>query len=102
MKILFERTGGFAGLKLQRAFDSEDLPPGEAKRFHALLKNSRILEMPEIAGPVTSGVDRYRYKLTIENDEGVRTVEAAETSLSDAMRPLIEWLTRMRLSRPRS
>jgi len=81
-------------MKLQRAFDSKDLLPDDAKRLGLLLKQSRLFDLPQEIKRSPSGVDRFYYKLTVESDEGVRKLEASEASVPDDMRPLIDWLTR--------
>jgi hypothetical protein len=95
MRLFFERTGGFAGMKLRRAFDSDELPPGDARRLGALLRQSRFFELPpELQSSSSHSPDRFHYKLTVENEAGIRTVEASEASVPEEMRPLIDWLTR--------
>jgi len=46
MHILFERTGGFAGLKLKASLDAESLPPQQARRLRKLLQQSRFFKLP--------------------------------------------------------
>lgn len=94
MRLLFERTGGFAGMKLQRAFDFDELPPGDAKQLDALVRKARFFDLPPHLKSPSPGPDRFHYKLTIENEAGIRTVEASEACVPDEMRPLIDWLTR--------
>ena len=96
MRISLERTGGFAGIKVQRVVDSKDLLPAEAKRLTALLKKARFFELPTELGGESPGVDRFHYKLTVENDDGTRTIEASDASIPDGMRPLIDWLSHAR------
>jgi hypothetical protein len=98
MRLFFERTGGFAGMKLQRALDSKDLPPGDVKQLGALLRKSRFFDLPPELKTSSPGPDRFHYKLTIENEAGIRTVEGSDASVPEEMRPLIDWLTRF--SRP--
>ncbi len=96
MRISLERSGGFAGMKVRRVIDSNDLPPSEAELLAALLKRSKFFELPpELTSP-SPGADRFHYRLTVESDEGVRTVEASDASVPDGMRQLIDWLTGMR------
>jgi len=94
MRISFERTGGFAGMKLQRTIDSRDLPPEDAQRLDALLKKSCFFHLPTNLQSLPAAPDRFHYKVTVERDADVRTVEASEGSMPDDMRPLIDWLTR--------
>jgi hypothetical protein len=98
MRVFFERSGGFAGMKLHRAIDSKDLSPDQARRLDLLLKQSRLFDLPDNIQRSPSGMDRFYYRLTVESDEGIRKVETSEASVPEEMRPLIDWLTRF--SRP--
>lgn len=82
-------------MKFQRAIDSKDLLPGEAKRLDSLLKKSHFFDLPPELNDLSPGVDRFHYKLSVENDEGIRTVEATDASVPDEMRSLIDWLTHL-------
>ncbi len=64
--------------------------------FDKLLGESRFYELPSESKSASPGVDRFRYRVTVEDDETVRTVEASEASVPDEMRPLIDWLTSLR------
>ncbi len=92
MRILFERTGGFAAIKLERVFDSTTLSPDEASQLESLVQKSSFFDLPlqlKTSGP---GYDRFHYKLTVETDQGSRTVEASESAVPSSMRPLLHWL----------
>ena len=93
MHILFERTGGFAGLKLQASLDAESLPPQQARRFRKLLQQSRFFELPLRLDAPLPRPDRLQYRLTIENNNCVHTVHASEDAIPPEMRPLLDWLT---------
>jgi len=95
MRISFERTGGFAGMKLQRVIDSKDLRPADAKQLAALLKRAHFFELPPELECASPGIDRFHYRLTIEDEEHVRTVEASDASVPEEMRPLIDLLTKL-------
>jgi hypothetical protein len=92
MRILFERTGGFAGMKLRRMLDSSELPPPEAKVLERLLRRSRFFDLPQELESSSSGADRFHYRVTVETEQGSRTVEAGEAAVPASMRPLLQWL----------
>lgn len=93
MRIFFERTGGFAGMRLKASLEAESLPPQQARRFHKLLEESHFFELPlRLEAPV-SRPDRFHYRLTIEDDNCVHTVQASEDAIPPEMRPLLDWLT---------
>jgi hypothetical protein len=93
MRILFERTGGFAGLKLKAALEAEALPPQQARRLRQLLEASQFFKLPlRLEAPV-SRPDRFQYRLTVENKNCIHTVQASEDAVPPEMRPLLDWLT---------
>jgi hypothetical protein len=93
MRIVFERTGGFAGLKLKATLEESSLPPRQSRRLRALLAESRFFELPLRIESPGSRPDRFQYRLTVENDNCIHTVQAAEEALSPALRALLDWLT---------
>lgn len=94
MKILFERTGGFTGRKVQGTLDSSDLPPNQARQLIKLLKKSRFFELPAELELPSPGADQFNYKVTIENENGRHTVKAGDGAIPGEMRPLLDFLAR--------
>jgi hypothetical protein len=94
MKILFERTGGFTGRKLQGILDSSALAPTQFHRLKKLLEQSRFFELPAALELPDPGADRFYYKVTVENETGSYTVEAKEGAIPGEMQPLLDFLTR--------
>ena len=94
MRVLFERTGGFAGAKLQGSVDSSALPPMKARRLKELLRKSRFFDLPSTLGSGQPGVDRFSYKVTVETEQGKHTVEASDAAIPNKMRPLLDFLAR--------
>ncbi len=93
MRIFFERTGGFAGMKLKASLDAESLSPQQARRLHKLLDDSRFFQLPLRLETPTSRPDRFHYRLTIEDENCVHTVQGSEDAIPPEMRPLLDWLT---------
>ena len=93
MRILFERTGGFAGLRLKAALDEETLPSAQARRLRKLLEESHFFDLPLRLEALTARPDRFQYRLTVENDNCIHTVQASEDAVPPEMRPLLDWLT---------
>ena len=92
MRIFFERTGGFSGLRFKASLDAELLPPQQARRLRKLLEESHFFELPLRLEPAVSRPDRFQYRLTVENDNCVHTVQASEDAIPSEMRPLLDWL----------
>ena len=93
MRIVFERTGGFAGMRLKASLEEGSLAPREVRRLHKLLRESRFFELPLRMEAPVSRPDRFQYRLTVEKDNCIHTVQASEDAIPPEMRPLVEWLT---------
>ena len=93
MRILFERTGGFAALTLRANLDAETLPPPQARRLRKLLEESHFFELPLRLEGSAVRPDRFQYRLTVENENCIHTVQASEDAMPPEMRPLLDWLT---------
>jgi hypothetical protein len=93
MKIHFERTGGFAGMKLKASLNSESLPARSMQHLRRLLEESRFFELPLRLESHEIRPDRLQYRVTVENNNCVHTVQTSEDAIPQEMRPLLEWLT---------
>lgn len=94
MRVRFERSGGFTGRKLQASLDLQSLSPEDARQLQELLECSRFFELPSKLETSRPGADRFTYRVTVETENGARTIEASEGAVPAGMRPLIDWLTR--------
>ena len=97
MYIIFERTGGFMGRKVSLNLDLDDLPPDQAASFKKLVEESDFFHLAEIPA-MTLKPDEFFYKITVDSGTTTRTIQAGETSISEALRPLVNEL----VSRSRS
>lgn len=95
MKIVFERTGGFAGGKIGRALDAADLPPAEARLLERLLRESAFFSLPPSVRPGRMPPDGFLFRITVETETGAHTVEAAEGAVAPSLRPLLDFLLRL-------
>ncbi|MCH8197052.1 MAG: hypothetical protein IH904_03115 [Proteobacteria bacterium] len=101
MKIQWERTGGFAGMRMEGSIDSESLSDEEARRLHELVEAAGFFALPEeFAGPA-GGADRFLYTLTVEMDGRRHTVRTGEAAAPAALISLIGWLTNAARARRR-
>jgi len=97
MRVSLVRTGGFAGRRVQVDLDSRALPATRARRLQSLLEKSRFFDLPVLMDSGVPGPDRFRYRVTVEEENRSHTVEAAEASVPDTMRPLLDWLLNQRV-----
>ena len=101
LKIQWERTGGFAGMRMEGSIDSESLSDEEARRLHELVEAAGFFALPEeFAGPA-GGADRFLYTLTVEMDGRRHTVRTGEAAAPAALISLIGWLTNAARARRR-
>jgi|WetSurMetagenome_2_1015567.scaffolds.fasta_scaffold283169_2 hypothetical protein len=94
MRVVFERTGGFAGIKVEGSLDSSSLTVPQARRLQTLLKKSGFFELPSVLESANTGADHFNYRVTVESEEGQHTVEAIDIALPASMRPLLNFLIR--------
>jgi hypothetical protein len=92
-RVDFERTGGFAGLRLAATVDRRRLPPEEAARLDGNLAAAGFFDLPEKIAPAPGGADRFHYRITVEEQGRKHTVEFGEASAPEALQPLIRQLT---------
>lgn len=90
MKIVCERTGGFAGLTLRAEVDSSELSATESRKMEKLVEGAKPFEQPEKAKG--SMPDQYQYDLTIEDKGRAHSIQTNDTAVSDEMKELIDWV----------
>ncbi|OUL23652.1 hypothetical protein BV372_29710 [Nostoc sp. T09] len=95
MRISFERTGGFAGISKKTTVDTATLPPNEANELPRLVEAAGLFNLPEKITSPNPQVDRFQYKLTVEDQGKQHTVTVSEAALPGTLRPLIEWLNQV-------
>ena len=92
VKVQFERSGGFTGIKRAVTVDSQSLPPGEARELKERVERADFFNLPtEIIGQ--KGADQFVYTLTVESEGRRHTVRTGDTAAPERLKPLIEWLT---------
>ncbi len=99
--IKFERTGGFAGIRIAADFDLDDLPEDQVAQLRELLDDVDFDELPEKllkGGPVPDG---FTYSITVESHKFEHTVITSDTSAPEKMQPLLELLYQIARQRAR-
>jgi hypothetical protein len=90
MRIEFTRTGGFAGMRINRSFDTAAMPTDEASALEALVGSAGFFDLP--AELRSAGADQLHYKVAVEKDGKAHTVEADERAVPPALAPLVKHL----------
>ena len=93
MQIQFERTGGFAGMRIAAAIDLESLAPQDEHELRHLVDAAGFFRLPQVITESTPNADRFVYRVTVEAEEQRHTVEVSEGAVPSSLRPLLEWLT---------
>lgn len=93
MHIQFERSGGFAGMRLTAAIDSATLSPDDAAALRDLIHAASFFDLPAKREKAPSGADRFQYKVTVESADRRHAIEIDESAVPPSLRPLLNWLT---------
>jgi hypothetical protein len=100
MNIDFLRTGGIAGVRLSLALDTHDLPEEDAGRIRRLVEASGFFDLDPHEARTAPAPDRFEYRLAIRSEVwGTRELLLSESSIPDEVRPLLEHLTELAMSR---
>jgi hypothetical protein len=91
-KILFERTGGFAGIRIAADIEMDDLPKDQQDQISQLLDKLDFDGLPEKLGDQTSLTDGFVYSITVNSLEEEHSVVTNESSMPVDLQPLIEIL----------
>lgn len=82
------------GRDLSMNFNLNEMPGDEAQRLHNLILESEFFKTP-VQNSVMSRPDEFEYTVTIDRGNTSHTVRATDTSMPEALRPLIEELTQL-------
>lgn len=91
-KIHFERTGGFAGIRLAAEIEVNDLPEDQKHEILELLDEMDFDELPEKLANKIPMPDEFIYSITVESESKEYRVTGGESSLPQDMSPLLEIL----------
>ena len=94
MRVEFERSGGFGGLRRVCTVDEGTLPPEAARQLRDLVHGARFFDLPAEIRASQPGADRFRYRLTVDDGERRHTVDLDEAAAPDGVWPLVDWLSR--------
>jgi hypothetical protein len=93
MRIDFERTGGFAGIRLAGSFDTDTLPADQAGTLQSLIAEAHFFELPAQIPAPPQAADQFHYHVTIEAKGKRHTVDVGEGSASPALQALLQQLS---------
>jgi hypothetical protein len=112
MQIHFERTGGFANIRLAAEADTDarelifgaargkrSLSPDEARNLEEMVKGADFFNVPATTTRPTHGADRFQYILTVEAGGKRHTVQTSEAVAPAALQPFLDFLTKLAMGK---
>lgn len=87
-RIKFERTGGFAGLRLAAEFELDDLPEDQSHRLRELLDDLDFDEFKDYR-PENTAMDGFHYLITVSGEEKQYTIETNDDQSNEKLSALI-------------
>lgn len=99
MKVDYERSGGFAGMRMAASFDLDELPEQQAAEIKECLHRAQFHELPERIANQPAMPDQFTYKITVDTGTTTHTVMTGDASAPVELRELIDLLTKLARSR---
>lgn len=90
MIVRHERSGGFAGITVTAAVDTNDLSAKETKELKERIEKAFPFDPPKKESATMP--DQFNYEFVIEDDNKTRTYHATDETITDEMRALSKWL----------
>ena len=88
MKINFERTGGFAGMKLAINLDLDNLSSEDAAGLQKLIADADLFNIPDPEAQ-TATRDGFQYTISVERSNEQRTLRVSDGSIPGGLLPLV-------------
>jgi len=94
MRVHFERSGGFGGLLLAVAIESDTLPVDEQQQLRQLIDEADFFNLPAELSDSGTAVDQFVYKVVVESADRSHSIQTTEGAAPPSLQPLLDWLTR--------
>jgi len=94
-RIKFERTGGFAGLRLSGEFGSDELTEDQLQTLTDLLDELDFPALPDHLSTSPSSSDEFTYTITIEAEKWSHTVVTGDAQDDEKMQELLQLLNQL-------
>ena len=92
MRVVVERSGGFAGINQTNTISSDQLPAEDAQKVADLVAASGFFALPSAIRSTEPGGDRFQYTITVENERGTHTVQVDEAAVPPSLQPVLSWV----------
>ena len=94
MRVLFERSGGFAGRTIRKEFDAARMTEAQSRQLQEHVRRAGFFDLPDRIEAGHAGPDRFHYRLTVQTGARSHTVDLDEAAVPLPLRPLLEFLSR--------
>lgn len=94
-RIKFERTGGFANMRLAADLEPDDLSEEQLNTLSDLLEELDFAKLPEHIIGESSTPDQFTYTITVEAEEWQHTIVTGDANENEKMQELLELLNRL-------
>lgn len=94
-QIKYERTGGFAGMRLSADIEPNQLPDEQSRPLLDLLDGMDFDELPEQIMGESSMSDQFTYQITVKTSKWEHTVVTGDASAPDQLQELFRLLDRI-------
>ena len=94
-QIKYERTGGFAGMRLSADIEPDQLPEEQVRALLDLLDDMDFDELPEQLMSESSMSDQFTYQITVKTTKWEHTVITGDASAPDKLQELLRLLDRI-------
>lgn len=95
MKIYFKRSGGFEGSTTDVALNTNSLSPDESLNIKQLLNDAKFFDLPsKSAAPKRGAADYFKYKITVETEQRMHTVETTDVSMNPMLHSIVNFLNK--------
>lgn len=98
-RIKFERTGGFAGMRIATDLKLNDLSDDQVQTLTELLDDLDFGELPEQMMNDEGMPDQFTYTITVETKKWEHTVVTGDVSAPEKMQELLQLLNRLARTR---
>ena len=82
------------GQEMAADFNLSEMPDDISQHLHNLITASNFFDTPAL-NEAFSRPDEFEYTVTVEAANSMHTIRATDSSMSEALRPLIEDLTEL-------
>jgi hypothetical protein len=92
MRVVLERSGGFAGITQTKSVSTDQMPAQEAQTVSDLVGAAGFFDLPPVIRSTEPGTDRFQYKITVESENRAHTVQVDEAAVPLRLQPVLNWL----------